>query len=1831
MPMSRRFRVSVVVVTLIGLILSPQATAAGFFLEAPPDSDLALTDPVAAPSVASKPPARFDPELTKVLKATGSSGKAGAFIHFGDGVPHSAGIEVVTGAGLTVGLDLPGANAVYAFGVAHRINALADSPLVTYLENSGVEEIANSTGTWASRARTLYEDTGGLDIRVGDPFGPGYVDGSRVGVAVVDSGVDATHPDLRWAGFPTETDPKVILNFKVHCTTPALAQGTAGAMPGQCFGPVAMQDVPDSDTTSGHGTHVAGIVAGNGTASDSDGDPSTTGDRMFRGTAPGAKLYGFGTGEGLSVIILNAVGAFQWILDNGASQNPPIKVVTNSWGGSGYYDPDSVVNKLADKLVDQGITVLFAAGNSGGDGSASADNCEDLTGTFNPPCTSDTGNNPKKGVIQVANYDDGGTGTRDAMLDGSSSRGMATNQATWPDVSAPGALITSTCKANSAVCPTGPDTAYVPFYGTISGTSMATPHVAGIVAMLYQINPDITPAEVEERLEDTAHKFAFGGPYVDDTANDGTDTSSFDKGHGLADARLAVLRELGLPDDDGIQPGAPGSLTTVIANDADDATLDDSLDLNKVTIEEVPATSTVNISWEVRATTTSPPAGSSFTYSLANSIDGDARILSLAWDGTDTTCSSAPTPPTTCTATKSGDTFVATYPSGELGADRGLIMFDAWASTSVSGGDAEDRAPGDLGATADTAPARGQEHVFVSPGGPPPPPEDPCVVPGVTILTDPVGDASTGMPEHDVVRMSIAEPIGVGAGKVMFILKMLALQDVPPNTTWPIAFKVDGADFFVKMKTDGLGVVTFASGAGTNVTIAGTPADLASGFDSDGTIRIVVLRSAIGSPSAGDSITSFLTRIRIEGGPAGAVTPDNMPDSLAPSGSYLMVGNESCSADPPPRANDDIATTEENTPVTIDVLANDFDPNGDPISVTEVTQGGFGSVVINGDDTVTYSPNANASGTDIFDYTITDPAGQTATAQVFVTVTPFPCPSSPSGSFFDDLEPTPEPGWEMDTSANGDTILTWTSVNDQFAQSPTHSFFSEAESFGKDDRLIAPPQDLSTTSQLSFWHRFTFETDFDGGVLEVSKDGGTIWQDVVTAGGSFVQGGYNGTIDPATASAIAGRPAWTGSSGSDTDMTEVVVNLGALASSDVLLRWRLATDGILGDTGWFLDDVEFTNLSVVSDCNRPPNARNDVANVTEGQSVTITVLGNDTDPDGDSLDVASTTDPPNGTAVINPDNTITYTPDNGPGSDSFEYTITDGNGGFDTARVDVTITEDPNSPPLANDDTATTPKNIEVVIPVLLNDSDPDGDPLSITAVTDPPSGTSANNNDGTVTYMPNSGFTGTDNFSYTVSDGRGGSDSADVTVTVTETWTLTVTKSGDGSGTVTSAPAGINCGADCAEEYPDDTSVTLTATPAGGSTFTGWSGDGCSGAGTCTLTMDAAKSVDAAFDPTPKRYTSLTPERILDTRDGTGVCTPGCLGAIPGGTSKAVQITGLGEVPASGVSAVVLNVTVDGGTTSGFLTVFPSDAIRPNTSNLNYEPGQAVPNLVKVKLGSDGRVKAFNSVGNVHVIFDVAGWYSDGSEVMTHGAYTPVDPARILDTRGGAGIPVAGGSSINVQVTGQGGVSATGVSAAAINVTVTEPTSSGYLTVWPAGIDRPLASNLNFSPGQTVPNMAIVKTEVAGQVSVFNSGPGTVHVIIDVAGWYNDDTITVNGGSYDPLVPERILDTRNTVALAPGEEREVQITGLGGVPVAGVGAVVMNTTVTEPGDIGYLTVYPAGTDRPLASNLNWSAGQTIPNLVIVKVGTNGKVVLYNGSNSTAQVILDLAGWFDTS
>ncbi len=243
--------------------------------------------------------------------------------------------------------------------------------------------------------------------------------------------------------------------------------------------------------------------------------------------------------------------------------------------------------------------------------------------------------------------------------------------------------------------------------------------------------------------------------------------------------------------------------------------------------------------------------------------------------------------------------------------------------------------------------------------------------------------------------------------------------------------------------------------------------------------------------------------------------------------------------------------------------------------------------------------------------------------------------------------------------------------------------------------------------------------------------------------------------------------------------------------------------------------------------------------------------------------------------------------------------------------------------------------------------------------------------------------------------------------------------------------------------------------------------------------------------------------------------------------------------------------------------------------------------------------------------------------------------PARLLDTRPGQTLQP--GQTLTLLVAGKGAVPGTGVAGVVLNVTAVNPTAAGFVTVYPSGSPQPLASNLNFVPRQTVPNRVLVKLGTGGQVSLFNP-TGTTDVVVDVAGWFTDGTdATATGGQFTGLTPARLLDTRVgtggfSTPVGPGMTIRLQVSGQGGVPamIAPVPpkGVVLNVTVTNTTAAGFLTVFPGDAAQPLASDLNWTGGLTVPNLVVVKLGADGKVAIYNPAGST-DVIADVVGWYN--
>jgi hypothetical protein len=242
--------------------------------------------------------------------------------------------------------------------------------------------------------------------------------------------------------------------------------------------------------------------------------------------------------------------------------------------------------------------------------------------------------------------------------------------------------------------------------------------------------------------------------------------------------------------------------------------------------------------------------------------------------------------------------------------------------------------------------------------------------------------------------------------------------------------------------------------------------------------------------------------------------------------------------------------------------------------------------------------------------------------------------------------------------------------------------------------------------------------------------------------------------------------------------------------------------------------------------------------------------------------------------------------------------------------------------------------------------------------------------------------------------------------------------------------------------------------------------------------------------------------------------------------------------------------------------------------------------------------------------------------------------PARLADTRpgsptvdgqfAGSGARPAG-STLELPVAGRGGVPAD-ASAVALNVTVDQPTASGFVTVFPCGADEPHASSLNFTPGSVVPNAVIAKLG-AGKVCLFVSS--AAQLIVDVNGFFPATS------TFSSMNPTRLLDTRPGEPTSDGLQQgdglrsrqtvtTLHVAGRAGVPPDAT-AVVLNVTVTEAQMPGYVTVYPCGS-VPNASNLNFNSGATIANMVVAQIDSSGDVCIFN--NEATHLVADVDGYF---
>jgi hypothetical protein len=466
-----------------------------------------------------------------------------------------------------------------------------------------------------------------------------------------------------------------------------------------------------------------------------------------------------------------------------------------------------------------------------------------------------------------------------------------------------------------------------------------------------------------------------------------------------------------------------------------------------------------------------------------------------------------------------------------------------------------------------------------------------------------------------------------------------------------------------------------------------------------------------------------------------------------------------------------------------------------------------------------------------------------------------------------------------------------------------------------------------------------------------------------------------------------------------------------------------------------------------------------------------------------------------------------------------------------------------------------------------------------------------------------------------------GNSTAANLTSSSPPPLSLSVFSIGQGFGTVTSNDGQINCGWTCSGLYAPGLSVTLTATPDSGASFSGWSGCDSSAANVCTVVVTANRIVTASFmqlgGSSALQFVPVTPCRVADTRSPTGTFGGP---SIAGNSSRDFPAPQSSCGIPSNATAYSLNFTVVPHGTLGYLTVWPTGLTQPVVSTLNSYDGRIKANAAIVPAGSGAAISAFVT-DTTDLIIDINGYFVGDPTQL---AFYPLTPCRVLDTRNSAA-PLGGptmstgqqrdfpvqSSTCNIPSTAQ---------AYSLNMTVVPQHTLGYLTVWPTGGNRPIVSTLNSPTGAITANAAIVPAGSGGSISAFVTD--NTDLIADINGYFAP--LGPGGQSLYPVSPCRVLDTRANGGGFVGQ-MYVSVTGAPCAIPVGAKAFVLNSTVIPQNTLGYLTLWPDGANQPVVSTLNASDGAITSNMAIVPT-LNGFIDAFT-TNKT-DLILDVFGYF---
>ena len=412
-------------------------------------------------------------------------------------------------------------------------------------------------------------------------------------------------------------------------------------------------------------------------------------------------------------------------------------------------------------------------------------------------------------------------------------------------------------------------------------------------------------------------------------------------------------------------------------------------------------------------------------------------------------------------------------------------------------------------------------------------------------------------------------------------------------------------------------------------------------------------------------------------------------------------------------------------------------------------------------------------------------------------------------------------------------------------------------------------------------------------------------------------------------------------------------------------------------------------------------------------------------------------------------------------------------------------------------------------------------------------------------------------------------------------------------------------------------------------------------------------------FPPSKEPFNAINPTRICDTRPvQPGVASNQCnlhqTGVLQTNVPIEVNVLGSYGVPLS-ATAVVITLTATDTILNGYLSVSSTSQNFPNTSSLNFENGQNASNTITVATVNLNGFFITAENGETAVVVDLLGYY--GPNTNSSGYFVPTSPARICDTRplqlgvsanqcnNLASGPIRQGATLTLKVDGNGGIPSTGVEAVVLNVTAINPTSSGYLTLYPANVSQPATSNLNFTQGEIIPSSVIVDVPSNGDITIFNyldapnSSTSETNIAVDTEGYFTDgSSIPTNGGLYTPVTFDRICDTRpvqNQVVvnqcnnngaggtLSPNTNISIATPPYSSQPII---AILANVTAVNATTSSYVTVF-SGSSLPTTSNLNFVQNDVVANSTYTMLSPTNSFNIYNYAGNV-DIVVDVEGCY---